>query len=120
LWKGNFQKWINNQANQPLLSTHCVFIDPPWGGYSYKDRNQINELYLDTEPDCNDYGTNRTISLTSILTEIFNLGAKLVGLKLPLNFNTQIYSEQFNQSKKKVTKCFTWERQIFFMIAQTD
>jgi len=104
------------RKNKSKLSTHCIFIDPPWGGYSYKNLSEINELYLDTVADMNDLGNHRTISLSSLCTELFDLGAQLIGIKLPLNFHHQIYTELFKKKSKK-TNLFIWEKQLFYMIA---
>jgi len=63
------------------LQQDVIFIDPPWGGPSYKDYNKI-PLYL---------GKQR---IEQIVSDIFRLNlAKVIGIKIPYNFDLHSFYE---------------------------
>ena len=70
-----------------LLKQDVVFIDPPWGGKDYKSKGEIilNVSNIPLEKICNDI--------------LYNNYAKMVVLKLPINYNTKY----LNKNIKYVT-----------------
>jgi 16S rRNA G966 N2-methylase RsmD len=60
-----------------LLKQDVVFIDPPWGGKDYKSKGEIilNVSNISLEKICNNI--------------LYNNYAKMVVLKLPINYNTK-------------------------------
>jgi hypothetical protein len=117
----NFLNYISQQDSQ-FMSESIFYLDPPWGGYAYKKHGSINELYLDTEADAADSNANRSISTLSIIKKLLDSGACLIGLKLPLNFNVQLYEEKivswYPKDTIKIINTNKFQGQYFFMIAK--
>lgn len=61
------------------LKQDVIYIDAPWGGKDYKNKNKI-DLFLDN------------VNLIHITNKLIN-NAKLIVLKLPLNFNLNKFYE---------------------------
>ncbi len=79
---------INGDCMEYLTSNYDVyFIDPPWGGPEYKN-NETLELYLSDIP------------LLDIIKKIPQ--NKLIILKLPFNYNIDLFKYNFNIIKKLI------------------
>ena len=76
LYNDNFLNIIND------IKQDIIFIDPPWGGPNYKQKKKINILI-------------NNINLYDIINDLYNK-CKIVGLKLPINFNIKQFSENIN------------------------
>jgi hypothetical protein len=105
------------------ISSSAFFFDPPWGGYDYRNKSVINELYLDTEADADDTNADRTIGMLDVLKRLLKMGACVIGLKLPLNFNVTAYAEAicswFEERRSvRVIISTKYPSQYFFCIAR--
>lgn len=67
-----------------------IFIDPPWGGPTYKSR-ALMDLYLQTDP------------LHAICRELA-MHTRYFGLKVPLNFNEEAFVQNTRDFLKLVHK----------------
>jgi DNA-directed RNA polymerase II subunit RPB2 len=76
----------SNALNAEVLEGDWVHIDVPWGGINYKANKVINELYMYA-----DDGTQ--VKLTEFVAEL-RKKAKLIILKLPQNFNENVFNPQ--------------------------
>jgi 16S rRNA G966 N2-methylase RsmD len=119
----NFLNYISQQ-DYKFMKESIFYLDPPWGGYAYKKHGSINELYLDTEADAADSNANRSISTLSIIKQLLEAGACLIGLKLPLNFNVLLYEEKivswYPKDTIKIINTNKFPGQYFFIIAKLE
>lgn len=93
-YKINNVKTINNNYIKiyKLIKQDVVFLDPPWGGPNYKNKNNIN-LYLDY--------TN----VNSLINDILNFtDTKAVILKAPFNYNFNGLTNILDKSKITINK----------------
>jgi len=88
-----------------MLRQDVIFIDPPWGGSTYKSKKKIN-LYLDD------------INVLEIIDQMYNY-TKIICLKVPNNFNTNVESNFWNycihnviKNKKCIFKLIIFHKQI--------
>lgn len=89
-----------------LLKQDIVYFDPPWGGTEYKSKKNI-DLYLDN------------VNIIDIINEIYNY-TRIVALKVPNNFNTDIIENKFwnfkihniTKSKKCIYKLIIFYKPI--------
>ena len=81
----NFVDWWKQR---PVINgSVCVFIDPPWGGPGYKEREVINDIYLESD-NKRKYGCLDLINLMKS-----GINVDLAVFKLPFNFNLKLFNE---------------------------
>jgi len=105
LYNTDFMTWYEKQDSQ-FLRTAVVYLDPPWGGISYKELTTIPNLYLNQQ---NNEVTERSKFGMEELCEKLLKKSPNVVLKLPFNFDMRIFSKlnyQVQKTKKIIFASF--------------
>jgi len=84
IYNKDFISWFDNNKKN-LKKNTVVFVDPPWGGSTYKEHKQIKDLYLDG---------NDNISMFELADMLDNEDITLV-LKLPYNYSLNTLSSHY-------------------------
>lgn len=90
----------------PNLKQDVIFVDPPWGGTSYK-KHEIMNLYLSDN------------NIANIVADDFINMAKLVLVKVPRNYNFDLF---FNKNSANNIKIYSYKKNnhvFFYLIAVT-
>jgi len=88
----NFLTWLKLQDMQTL--TCPIYIDPPWGGISYKDQQSIHDLYLE------DSLFMEKVGMAQLCERLLQV-TPMVILKLPYNFDVPSLTAKFPKYRIK-------------------
>lgn len=86
------------------MNVDVVYLDPPWGGRSYKNHNKLT-LSMNDMP------------IEQIVNKLFN---KLVVLKLPLNYDLRyLYRKTYKTCKKRKMLLYRLEKMLIIVFKST-
>lgn len=80
---------MNMLIREEKISQDIVFFDPPWGGKTYKNLENL-KLYL-SEDESN--------PIELVIRNILDKGTKMVVVKLPKNYDFEYFEEQLHDMK---------------------
>lgn len=89
------------------LSQDIIFVDPPWGGLNYKEKEKVS-LFLSDD-------SGKEYNLGDLVIELLKY-SKYFAIKVPKNFDIDEFKKIIKKGKRKVIKSITNIRKMHLYI----